>query len=50
MEPFGGSGSTMIASEILKRKCRLIEISEIYGEVAINRWEKFTGLTAKKIN
>lgn len=50
MDPFGGSGSTMIACEIMKRKCRLIEISDIYGEVIINRWEKFTGLKGQKIN
>ncbi len=49
MEPFGGSGSTLIACEIMKRKCRAIEISEIYGEVILNRWEKFSGLKAKKL-
>lgn len=47
---FGGSGSTLIACEIMKRKCRMIEIEPIYGEVIINRWEKFTGKTAKKLN
>ena len=50
MEPFGGSGSTMIASEILKRKCRLIEISPEYGEVILNRFQKFTGIEPQKIN
>ena len=49
MEPFGGSGSTAIACEIMKRKCRLIEISPTYSEVIVNRWEKFTGKTAQKI-
>jgi DNA modification methylase len=49
MEPFGGSGSTLIASEILQRKCRLIEIEPLYAEVIIRRWEKFTGQKAKKI-
>ncbi len=33
----------------MKRKCRAIEISEIYGEVILNRWEKFSGLKAKKL-
>lgn len=47
---FGGSGSTLIACEIMKRKCRMIEIASIYSEVIINRWEKFTGQTAKKLN
>ena len=41
MEPFGGSGSTLIASEIMKRKCYAIELSETYAEVIINRFEKF---------
>ena len=49
MEPFGGSGSTIIASEIMKRKCRAIEIEPLYGEVIINRWEKFTNQKAKKL-
>jgi len=49
MEPFGGSGSTLIASEILNRKCRLIEIEPLYAEVIINRWEKLTGKQANKI-
>lgn len=47
MEPFAGSGSTIIASEIMKRKCRAIEISPTYSEVIINRWERFTGLKAE---
>lgn len=47
---FGGSGSTLIACEIMKRKCRMIEIEPVYGEVIINRWEKFTGREAEKIN
>jgi len=49
MEPFAGSGSTIIASEIMKRKCRAIEIEPIYGEIILRRWEKFTGKKAKKI-
>lgn len=43
MDPFCGSGSTIIASEIMKRKARCIEISEIYSEVILNRWSRFTG-------
>lgn len=50
MEPFTGSGSTIIASEIMKRKCRAIELSPLYAEVIVNRWEKFTGKKARKIN
>lgn len=50
IEPFGGSGSTLIASVKLKRRCYIMEKSPIYTEVIKNRWEKFTGLKAKKIN
>ncbi len=46
---FGGSGSTLIACEIMKRKCRMMEIEPLYGEIIINRWEKFTGGKAEKI-
>ena len=49
VEPFAGSGSTIIASEIMKRKCRAIEIEPTYAEVIIARFEKFTGKTAKKV-
>ena len=48
-EPFCGSGSTIIASEIMKRKCYAIELSPLYSEVILRRWEKFTGKKAKLI-
>lgn len=50
IEPFGGSGSTLIASEIMNRKCRIMEKSPVYAEVIKKRWENQTGLKAKKIN
>ena len=46
---FSGSGSTIIASEIMKRKCRAIELEPLYGEVIIRRFEKFSGKIAKKL-
>ena len=49
IEPFGGSGSTLIASTKMKRRCYLMEKSPVYAEVIKNRWEKLTGLAAKKI-
>ncbi|RXG63922.1 hypothetical protein ES695_14980 [Candidatus Atribacteria bacterium 1244-E10-H5-B2] len=49
-EPFCGSGSTIIACEIMHRKCRAIEIEPIYGEVILMRWEKFTGRKAIKLS
>lgn len=50
LEPFGGSGSTLIASVKLKRRCFIMEKVPTYAEVIINRWEKLTGKKAKKIN
>ncbi|KKQ41685.1 MAG: methylase N-4/N-6 domain protein, partial [Parcubacteria group bacterium GW2011_GWE2_37_8] len=50
LEPFGGSGSTLIASIKLGRRCYLIEKSPVYAEVIMNRWEKLTGLKRQKIH
>lgn len=49
-EPFGGSGSTLMASIRLKRRCFIMEKSNVYAEVILNRWEKFTGKKRVKIN
>ena len=38
----------MIACEIMKRRCRIIEIEPIYGEVILLRWERLTGRKAEK--
>ena len=48
VEPFGGSGSTMIAAEKMKRRCYVMEKSPVYCEVIKKRWEKLTGRKAKK--
>jgi DNA modification methylase len=37
-EPFGGSGTTMIAAEQLNRRARLIELSPNYCDVIVKRW------------
>jgi DNA modification methylase len=50
LEPFGGSGSTLIASNKLGRRCFIMEKSPVYAEVILNRWEKFTGKKRVKIN
>lgn len=47
LEPFGGSGSTLIACIKIGRKCRIMEKSPVYAEVIIKRWEKLTGKKAK---
>ena len=43
VEPFCGSGSTLIASTKLNRRCYIMEKSPVYAEVALKRWEKLTG-------
>lgn len=50
LDLFGGSGSTLIACEQLDRKCYMMELDPIYCDVIIDRWEKFTGKKAEKIN
>ena len=49
VEPFGGSGSTLIASVKLNRRCYLMEKVPTYAEVIMNRWEKETGQKRKLI-
>lgn len=43
IEPYCGSGSTLIAATKLKRRCYIMEKQPIYAEVAMARWEKETG-------
>lgn len=49
VEPFCGSGSTLIASTKLKRRCYIMEKSPVYAEVALKRWEKLTGQKKVKL-
>ena len=46
-EPFCGSGTTIIAAEITGRSCHAIELMPQYVDVAVERWQAFTGGTAK---
>lgn len=46
---FGGSGTTMIAAEQLKRRCLMMELDPHYCDVIIARWEAFTGRKAERI-
>jgi DNA modification methylase len=43
---FGGSGSTLIASEKVGRCARIMELDPIYCDVIVKRWENFTGKQA----
>lgn len=49
LDPYGGSGSTLIACEKLGRKCRMMEIEPFYCDVIIRRWEDFTGHKAELV-
>ena len=47
-DPFVGSGTTLIAGEKLGRAVFAMDLDPIYVDVAIQRWEAFTGLSAVK--
>lgn len=49
-DPFGGSGTTLLACEQNGRTCWMVELDPRYVQVIIDRWEKMTGLKAEKIN
>jgi len=49
LDLFGGSGSTLIACEQTKRKAFLMEIDPLYCDVIVDRFQKFTGQTAQRI-
>jgi DNA modification methylase len=49
LEPFGGSGSTLVAATKMKRRCYIMEKCPAYAEVIKKRWEKLTGLKGVKI-
>ena len=50
LDPFLGSGTTLIACEQLGRTCYGMEISPQYCQVIIDRWEKLTGQKAEKVD
>lgn len=45
-EPFSGSGSQIIAAERLNRRCFAMELEPVFVDVAVRRWEEFTGMKA----
>jgi len=49
LDLFGGSGSTLISAEQLKRNAFLMEIDPIFCDVIIKRFEQLTGVKAKKV-
>jgi DNA modification methylase len=46
LDPFGGSGSTMIASQKIGRMGRLMELDPRFVDVIVRRWQDFTGQIA----
>src|SRR6266508_1632380 len=50
LDPFAGSGSTLIACEQLGRSARLVEIDPAYCRVILDRWEAFTGNRAVRVD
>lgn len=49
LDPFAGSGTTVIAAEQCDRQARVIELDPRYCDVIISRWEEYTGEKAVKI-
>lgn len=45
-EPFSGSGTTIIAAEMTARRCFAVELNPAYVDVAVKRWQDFTGKQA----
>ncbi len=49
-DPFLGSGTTLIAAEQRGRRCFAMELDPRYVDVAVQRWEKFTGKKAERVS
>lgn len=46
LDPFGGSGTSLIACEQLGRRCRMVELDPRYCDVIVRRWQALTGADA----
>jgi DNA modification methylase len=49
-DPFVGSGTTIIAAQRTDRRCLAMEIDPRYAQVAIERWQTFTGERARRVD
>lgn len=50
LDLFGGSGSTLLAADAMKRTCYMTEVEPIFTDLIIKRYETTTGIKAKKIS
>ena len=48
LDPFAGSGTTIIAAERLGRTAAAVDLDPAYCDIAVRRWEAFTGETAER--
>lgn len=49
LDPFGGSGSTLIAADRLGMCARLVELDPRYADVIVGRWEAWSGRKAERV-
>ena len=49
LDPFLGSGTSLVAAEQLGRRCYGLEIDPAYCDAAVTRWEAFTGRKAEQV-
>jgi DNA modification methylase len=49
-DPFLGSGTTLIAAETTGRACLAVEVDPLYVDVAVRRWQAFTGAKATLVD
>ncbi len=49
LEPFGGSGTTLIAAAQMQRRARVIELEPRFCDVICARWQNLTGEKARRI-
>jgi DNA modification methylase len=47
LDSFGGSGTTLLAAERTGRVARVIELDQLYVDIAVRRWEKTMGIAAR---
>lgn len=50
LDPFGGSGTTLVACEKMGRRCRIIELDPIYCDIIVKRFEEYSGKKCVKNN